>query len=122
MMRDTPSSAPELAAEIANTRARISRALARLDRDYALRHLFVSAEHAVVGADIGTAELKKIVRRNGIPLVFIAVGLGWIAYGDRAGVGAMARVAVMLGPLKNLAVELGLLPKPQPDPGPRGDA
>jgi hypothetical protein len=120
-MGDAPSSVSELAAEIGTTRVRISRSLARLDRDYALRHLFVSAEHAVVGADIGTAELKKMVRRNGIPLVFIAVGLGWIAYGDRAGVGAMARVAAVFGPLRNLAVELGVLPRSQPDRSARSE-
>jgi hypothetical protein len=97
--RRAPPSAFEITADIARTRERMSRSLVRLDRNYALRRLFVSAEHLLVDRDSDIAD--------GVPIAITAIGLGWIAYGDRDGGARLRASCPCWVPLKNLAKESG---------------
>lgn len=104
-----PSSA-EIAAEIARTRARLSRGLAVLDRDYALRHLIVRAARLARNAASSAHGMNEALRRDAVPLAFIAIGLGWLSLAGRsAGTELLGRVTSTLAALQRLGQEFGLL-------------
>jgi hypothetical protein len=108
-----PPATAEIAREIARTRERLSRSLARLDREYALRHLVVRAGRLVRAAE--KPALSEALRREAAPLAILALGLGWlgIAAGRDSGVG-MASLFAALERLQQLGQELGLLPRHAP--------
>jgi len=108
-----PARAEEIAREIARTRERLSRSLARLDREYALRHLVVRAGRFVRAAE--KPALGEALRREAAPLTLVALGLGWlgIAAGRNGGSG-MASLFATLERLQRVGQELGLLPRPAP--------
>jgi hypothetical protein len=108
-----PAGAPEIAREIARTRERLSRSLARLDREYALRHLVVRAGRLVRAAE--KPALGEALRREGAPLALVALGLGWLGMAARReGVGGVASLFAALERLQRLGQELGLLPRQAP--------
>jgi hypothetical protein len=106
-----PAGADEIAREIARTRERLSRSLARLDREYALRHLVVRAGRLVRAAE--KPAIGEALRREAAPLTLLALGLGWlgIAAGRNGGV---ASLFATIERLQRVGQELGLLPRPAP--------
>lgn len=120
------ASAAELAAEIARTRDRLSRGLARLDRDYALRHLAVRATRLARHADFDAAKLREVLRRDGLPLAVIGIGLGWLSLaGSESGRGLLQRLAGALAALQHLGREFGVgaaAPEPPAAPLPAPEA
>lgn len=110
-------SAAEIAAEIANTRARLSHGLARLDRDYALRHLLVRGRRLVAGEDGG--EMVETVKRNALPLALVGLGLAWLGVAGRKGGAELAgRLAGALAELQGMAQVLRLVTVKEPPPAP----
>lgn len=67
--------------DIAQTRQRLSHDLAMLDREYAVRNMFV---HALRFAHQGksASSLAASAKRNALPLGLIGIGLTWIAFAD----------------------------------------
>jgi hypothetical protein len=107
-----PVGAEEIAREIARTRERLSRSLARLDREYALRHLVVRAGRLVRAAE--KPALGEAFRRDAAPLALVALGLGWLGTAARRDGGGMASLFATIERLQRLAQELGLLPRSAP--------
>jgi hypothetical protein len=118
-------SAAEIGAEIARSRARLSRDLALLDRDYALRHLAVRAIRLAQHPEIDAKRVGQALRRDAAPLALIGLGLGWIAVVEEpAGREWLGRLRGAFAALQRLARELGLLSQtpeppaaPLPEPG-----
>ncbi|HXZ01177.1 MAG TPA: hypothetical protein VEI03_14345 [Stellaceae bacterium] len=111
------ASAAEIAAEIARTRDRLSRGLARLDRDYALRHLAVRAVRLARKAEFDAGKLRETLRRDGLPLAVIGVGLGWLSFaGSDAGRDLLQRLGSALAALQQLGREFGVGAAPEPLP------
>jgi hypothetical protein len=109
----------ELAGEIAATRARLSRGLAVLDRDYALRHLAVRAIRVARRPEFDMKRIGEALRRDFAPLAIIGLGLGWIALaGERSGRDVIARLAGAVAALQHLGRELGLVPGEAEPPSP----
>lgn len=105
-------SADEIAREIARTRERLSRSLARLDREYALRHLVVRAGRLVRATE--KPALGDALRREAAPLALVALGLGWLGIAaGRSGDGVTSLFAT-LERLQRVGQELGLLPRRAP--------
>jgi hypothetical protein len=115
-----PTGAVEIAHEIARTRERLSRSLARLDREYALRHLVVRVGRLVRAAE--KPVLGEALRREAAPLALVALGLGWLGIAARRDGGSgVASLFTTLERLQRLGEELGLLPRqapPEPAPTP----
>ena len=109
-------SAAEIAVEIARTRQRLSRSLARLDREYALRHLVVRAGRLVRSAE--KPALAQALRHDAVPLTLVALGLGWLGVaGRREGGTGLATLLGAFERLQRVGEELGLLPRrPTADP------
>jgi len=109
-------SAAEIAVEIARTRQRLSRSLARLDREYALRRLVVRAGRLVRSAE--KPALAQALRHDAVPLTLVALGLGWLGVASRRDGGT--GLVTLLGAferLQRVGEELGLLPRrPTADP------
>lgn len=113
------ASAAELAAEIAHTRERLSRGLAALDRDYALRHLVVRATRLARKAEFDAETLRERLRRDGLPLAVIGLGLGWLSLaGNGAGRDLLQRLGSAVAALQQLGRELGIGTAPSPPPAP----
>ena len=103
------ASAAELAVEIARTRDRLSRGLAALDRDYALRHLAVRAARLARKAEFDTGKLRETLRRDGLPLAVIGLGLGWLSLaGSGSGRDLWHRLTGALAALQQLGHEFGV--------------
>ncbi|HUK00304.1 MAG TPA: hypothetical protein VLV85_18780 [Stellaceae bacterium] len=112
-------SAAEIAAAIARSRDRLSRDLALLDRDYALRHLAVRAVRLAQQPEIDVKQLGQALRRDAAPLALIGLGLGWIAVvGEPAGREWLGRLGGAVAALQRLAREFGLLPRAPEPPAP----
>jgi hypothetical protein len=108
----TPQSAREIAQEIARTRQRLSRSLARLDREYALRHLVVRVGRLVRSAE--KPALGEALRHDAVPLALVALGLGWLSVASRRDGGTGTGLVTLLGAferLQRMGEELGLLPR-----------
>jgi hypothetical protein len=72
-------SAAEIAEAIAESRARLAHTLAVLDREYALRHLFVRGTRVLRRhPDPGGAPLRERMRGDILPLAVIGIGLAWL--------------------------------------------
>jgi hypothetical protein len=115
-------SADQIAAEITQTRLRLSQHLVALDREYALRHLFVRATRLAWSGDFDRAKLATTLRRDAAPFGLIALGLFWLASrGGGAGVGG--RVLAALTEIEQLARGLTRRrAEPNPPPAsPEGD-
>lgn len=101
-------SAAEIAAEIARTRSRLSRSLATLDREYALRHVFVRSLRMVHDGKLDVGSLAQGVQKNIVPVALIAAGLAWVALAGRGGASALVdRLADGIALLKGLAQQFG---------------
>lgn len=112
-------SAAEIAAEITRSRARLSRDLALLDRDYALRHLALRAIRLAQHPEIDGKRLGQALRRDAAPLAVIGFGLGWIAVVEEpAGRDWLGRLGGAFAALERLAREFGLLPRTPEPPSP----
>ena len=110
-------SAAEVAAEIARSRATISRRLAGLDRDYALRHLVVRAVRLARKSEIDTAAIGDALRRDAAPLALIGLGLGWLGLAGRAaGKDVLQQLMSGLATVQRLAEEFGLTTAPHEAP------
>jgi hypothetical protein len=111
-MTDAPPklTAAEIAIEISRTRARLSRGLAVLDRDYALRHLIVRTVRFVRHPAGNAAAIKEALSRDVVPLSLIGIGLGWLSFaGSRTGGDLLGRLMGALRSLEQLARDTGLL-------------
>lgn len=64
---------------IGRSRLRLSRDLAALDREFALRSLFVHALRLFSGGQ-GAPALRDAVRQNAVPLGLIGIGLAWMTF------------------------------------------
>jgi len=104
-------SAAEIEREIANTRARLSRNLAVLDREYALRNLFV---HAIRFAESESEGLnaKEAIKRNALPLGLIGAGILWLRLADRDA-GQWRQLGAILRRLLKFGAELPSLFQPK---------
>jgi mono/diheme cytochrome c family protein len=72
----------DIAQDMVATRARLSRALAVIDREYALRNLFVhSARPAAEGK--GAPAVASALKRNAVPLSRVGIGIAWMAFANR---------------------------------------
>lgn len=91
-----PLTAAEVERDIMATRDRLSHGLAALDREYALRNLFVHAVR-MAGQGRGAPAFAPIVKRNALPLGLVGIGVAWMAFAnsDIAG-GRRLRDAVKL--------------------------
>ncbi len=110
---DDRLSPAEISAAIEETRQRLSRTLARLDRDYALRHLVVRGERALRGAgdsrdgDSHAIAFHDALRRNAAPMSLIALGLAWLALTEhRSAVALAQQFAPALARLQQVASAL----------------
>ncbi len=108
MIGGTPAglSAAEIAAEIARTRSRLSHSLAMLDREYALRHLFVRGLRIAHDGVFDAGSVAQGVRKDIVPVALISTGLAWIALAGRGGGG---RLLDQLGDVVTLVQ--GLVPR-----------
>ena len=107
-----PAGIDEITREIARTRERLSRSLARLDREYALRHLVVRTGRLVRAAE--KPALGDALRREAAPLTLVALGLGWLGLAAGRQGGGLGSLFAALERLQRLGQELGLLPRPAP--------
>lgn len=98
-------SASEIADEIARTRARLSRALALIDREYALRNLLVHGLRAAREAEMDRAHLAEDVRGKAVPFALIAVGLAWLTFGRAQGAELVQRLSRAFAHVQELARE-----------------
>jgi hypothetical protein len=113
------ASAAEIAAEIARTRDRLSRDLARLDREYALRHLVVRATRLARNGEFDAAKLRDALSRDALPLAVTGIGLGWLGLaGTGAGRDLLQRLGSALAALQQLGRELGIGAPPPEEPVP----
>jgi hypothetical protein len=104
-------SSAEIVAEISRTRARLSRRLAVLDREYALRHVVVRTARFVRHADSNAAPISETLGRDAVPLTLIAIGLGWLGLaGGNADGGVLQRLASGIAALERVARDFGFLP------------
>jgi hypothetical protein len=72
-------SAAEIAEAIAKSRARLAHTLAVLDREYALRHLFVRGTRMLRRhGDPGGATLAERMRGDILPVAVLGIGLAWL--------------------------------------------
>ncbi len=101
--------AAEIATEIARTRSRLSHSLAMLDREYALRHLFVRGLRIAHDGALDAGSFAQGVRKNIVPVALIWTGLAWIAL---AGRGGGRRLLERLGDV--IALVQGLVPRIEP--------
>jgi len=102
------ASAAEIAADIVRTRERLSRGLAALDRDYALRHLAVRATRLARRTEFSAEKLRDALRRDAVPMALIGAGLGWLSFaGSGAGGDLLQRLGGALAALQQLGREFG---------------
>jgi hypothetical protein len=101
-------SAAEIAEAIVKSRARLARTLAVLDREYALRHLFVRGTRMLRHkTDLGAGAFPKAMRSGILPLALIGLGLAWLALvGRREGAQLGRRLIDGLTHLQELARDL----------------
>ena len=113
------ASAAEIAAEIARTRERLSRGLAVLDREYALRHLAVRATRLARQTEFSAEKLGETLRRDALPLALIGAGLGWLSLaGSGAGRDLLQRLGGAFAALQQLGQEFGFGGAAPPEPAP----
>jgi len=101
-------SSAEIAEAIAKSRARLAHTLAVLDREYALRHLFVRGTRMLRHhGNPGGATLRERMRGNILPLAAIGIGLVWLTLvGRRDGAPFGRRLVDGLTHLQELARDL----------------
>jgi hypothetical protein len=99
-------SVAELQEEIGRTRARLSRGLAVLDREYALRHLLVRGTRLVRETELRPGAVAAKLRHEILPLALVGVGLAWLVLGRKEGGDLLRRLADGLAHLQSLAKEL----------------
>jgi hypothetical protein len=101
-------STAEISAAIAQSRARLAHRLAVLDREYALRHLFVRGTRMIRHhGDLDAASLRERMRSDVLPLALIGLGLAWLTLvGRRDGAQLGRRLIDGLSHLQELARDL----------------
>jgi hypothetical protein len=115
-----PLSSKEIAREIARTRERIGKTLGVLDREYALRHLFVRAARLARHREGSARAIREALEKEALPIAIVGLGLGWLSLSRRAeGKDLLNRLTSALSTLQRIAGDLGLLPPPA-SPGPSG--
>lgn len=101
--------AAEIAEDIDRTRVRLSRSLAKLDREYALRNLLVHALRRVLPGEGTLRPMAATLRQNIVPYAMIGLGFAWLLQArssDDADLGRRASQA--LSRLEGFLRELGL--------------
>jgi hypothetical protein len=78
-----PGSA-EIARDMAATRARLSDTLSVIDREYALRNLFVHGVR-LAGEGKGAPAVADALKRNAVPLSLVGIGVTWMAFANQGG-------------------------------------
>jgi hypothetical protein len=102
---------------MAQTRARMARTLGVLDREYALRHLFVRASRLARHPEGSARVVQDALRHDALPIAAITLGLGWLSFSRKpAGKELLARIAGAFATLQRIATDLGLLPPPSSSP------
>jgi len=93
----------------------MAKTLGVLDREYALRHLFVRASRLARRPEGGTRILQEALQHDALPIAAISLGLGWLSFSRKpGGKELLARIAGALATLQRVAGDLGLLPPPPP--------
>lgn len=83
MSADKPHrSSDEIARDIVSTRVRLSRTLAVIDGEYALRNLFVHGVR-LAGEGKGSPAVADVLKRNAVPLSLVGIGVAWMAFCDQ---------------------------------------
>ena len=107
----------EIVHDMAQTRARMARTLGVLDREYALRHLFVRASRLARHPEGSARVVQDALRHDALPIAAISLGLGWLSFSRKpAGKELLARIAGAFATLQRIATDLGLLPPPSSSP------
>lgn len=105
----------DLARDMAQTRARMAKTLGVLDREYALRHLFVRATRLARHPEGGARVVQEALQHDALPIAAISLALGWLSFSRKpGGKDLLARLAGALATLQRIAGDLGLLPPPPP--------
>lgn len=65
---------------MAQTRARMATTLGVLDREYALRHLFVRATRLARHPEGSARVVQDALRHDALPIAAITLGLGWLSF------------------------------------------
>jgi hypothetical protein len=105
-------SSAAIISEISQTRARLSRRLAVLDREYALRHLVVTTARFARHAESNAATVGETLGRDAVPLTLIALGLGWLGLTGKNADGSMLqRLGSGIVALERVARDFGFLAK-----------
>jgi hypothetical protein len=107
-MSKAPPTVAELEAEVARTRERLSRSLARLDRDYALRPLLLRGLRAVQHG-----HAADTIRRDLLPLGLTGAGLLWLVLRRPDGADLLHRISGGLNQLRHLARQVLVLTAPR---------
>lgn len=81
---DGPKDVLAIEHDIEQTRMRLSHDLAMLDREYALRNVFVHALR-FVSQGKNAPSLAAAARNNVLPLGLIGIGFAWIVFADPDG-------------------------------------
>ena len=100
---------------MAQTRARMATTLGVLDREYALRHLFVRATRLARHPEGSARVVQDALRHDALPIAAITLGLGWLSFSRKpAGKELLTRISDAIAALQRIATDLGLLPPPSP--------
>jgi hypothetical protein len=111
-------SSRDIAQEITRTRARMGKTLGALDREYALRHLFVRAVRLARHPEGSARAVRQVLHQEALPIAVVGLGLGWLSLSRRwDGTDLLHRLTTALATLQRIAGDLGLLPPPAPPPG-----
>lgn len=102
-----PLSAAEIAQAVVRSRERLGHSLAKLDSEYALRHLFVRGTRLLRAGEWRGAAVSDAIRRDILPLSLVGLGVAWLTFVERRnGAKPVPRLLEGLAHLQQLAREL----------------
>lgn len=111
-------SAADLLEDIGRTRARLSHSLMLLDREYALRYLFLRGTRVLQETAGDPGLIGKAARENILPLSLIGIGLAWLTVGGRRQHGDVSPLLRGLAHVQDLVRDLrALAPRDPPASG-----
>ena len=110
-----PLTAAEIAAEIRQTRSRLSNQLTRLDREYPLRYVILQALRLRREPALDLAGLRDALRADIVPFALIALGVTWLEFRGAGQSRSMLEGATrLIGRLRELTRPSDQLPSTSP--------